>query len=278
MRDADQIRPWDALPVNARPGPSGAFDDPGPASGPRGAVWALVVMPLVMLVVQYGVGLALAKVFESSLPHLGTSAGIFTGAFSEGGFVLLGLGLSLVGLWIVYNGTQDAGLTVGYFAVQWITGLAVTTLVTSSFFGGALTSPLLHALARIKAELPTTAAAPANQPPFLPSAHRAANQQFVTMSIESVSGSAIIRLTALGPAGAPYMLDRAQTVPLMNSTVRVSCVQGNGTRMSFSGRWSSRAGSLTWPTSSAAAAAIAQCGGRVRLPHGRSYALATWRF
>lgn len=85
----------------------------------RGAEWALGVMPLLMLAVQYGVTFALIKV-------LGLSTALF------GSLSALGIACTIVGLVIVYRGTGDIGLTVGYVVVRWI----------ESFFVGLSLAPL----------------------------------------------------------------------------------------------------------------------------------------
>jgi hypothetical protein len=130
--------------------PAGAHYRPSSSKGHRGAGWALGFMPLAMLAAQYAITIVLAKQLGAAQTHAGSSPSPFVGIASGGGFALLGLAFTVIGPLIVYSGTQNASLTVGFFVVRWIEGYLVSFVLT----GAVLASLGLHVG-------PTVAAAPA---------------------------------------------------------------------------------------------------------------------
>jgi hypothetical protein len=125
---------------------------PSSSKGQRGAGWALGFMPLAMLAAQYAITIVLAKQLGAAQTQ-GSTASPFVGIASGGEFALLGLAFTVIGPLIVYSGTQDAGLTVGFFVVRWIEGYLVSFVLT----GAVLTSLGLHVG-------PTVASTPAPVP------------------------------------------------------------------------------------------------------------------
>jgi hypothetical protein len=133
--------------------PAAAHSRPSSSKGHRGAGWALGFMPLAMLAAQYAITIVLAKQLGAAQTHAGSTPSPFVGIASGGGFALLGLAFTVIGPLIVYSGTQDAGLTVGFFVVRWIEGYLVSFVLT----GAVLASLGLHVG-------PTTASTPAPAP------------------------------------------------------------------------------------------------------------------
>ena len=110
-------------------------------------------MPLVMVVVQYGVTFVLVKALGAAQFQTGSAASPLLGFASGGVFALVSLGLTFGGLWIVYDGTQDFGLTFGYFVIHWIEGYLLSFVVTAA----VLASLGLHSSATAGTPAPITA-------------------------------------------------------------------------------------------------------------------------
>jgi hypothetical protein len=139
--------PYATVAVRAEPSvawgyerPAAAHYRPSSSKGNRGAGWALGFMPLAMLAAQYAITIVLAKQLGAAQLHTGSTPSPFLGIASGGGLALLGLAFTVIGPLIVYSGTQDAGLTVGYFVVRWIEGYLFSFVLT----GAVLASLGLH--------------------------------------------------------------------------------------------------------------------------------------
>jgi hypothetical protein len=86
---------------------------------PRGAPWAIVFMPLVTLAIQYGITYAAFKAGGVS---------VLTGTAIS----LLGLALTAVGMLLVYEGTRNLALTVGFFFVRSFEGFILSAVLTTA--------------------------------------------------------------------------------------------------------------------------------------------------
>src|SRR5689334_16158979 len=138
--------PWPAEGRPARqPGPaSGDSFRPRRISGRHGAVWALGFMPLATVGVQFGLNYILARQMVSR-PHSSQALSPFLGFASGWEFALVGFVIWFGGLLILYNGTQDVSLTVGYLVVRWIESYLLNFVLA----GSLLTSIGLSNLTRI---------------------------------------------------------------------------------------------------------------------------------
>lgn len=89
-------------------------------------------MPLVVLVVQCAVTFALVRSVGTSQFHTGSAASPLLGFASGGVFALVSLGLTVGALLLVYEGTHDFALTLGYFVVHWIEGYLLSFVLTAA--------------------------------------------------------------------------------------------------------------------------------------------------
>jgi hypothetical protein len=218
----------------------------------RGAEWALGVMPVLMLAVQYGVTFALVKIF-------GLSTALF------GSLSALGIACTIVGLVIVYRGTRDISLTVGYVVVRWI----------ESFFVGFVLSAALIASLGLQAGSATTARAPTGTSPVRAAPRLSGAAPAPTgpssRSVNVINSQGLsLNLTGnvLTIALPSLVKVNGQLVTLQGSVTRLECSRVHGRDFSLAPQlWQPGSDPVAWRLSGAQVA-ITQCSGSVTVAHG----------
>jgi hypothetical protein len=87
-------------------------------------------MPPIVVVVVTVVTFVLAMVLGTAQVHTGSAVGQFLGVASGGTIVIVGFGILVAGMVIVYKGTHSIGLTIGFFVVHWLEGFILSFVLT----------------------------------------------------------------------------------------------------------------------------------------------------
>jgi hypothetical protein len=261
----------------------------------RGSGWALGFMPLATVAIQYGIDYVLVRGLHT--PEL------FTVPLSG-----IGIAVYVLGTFVVYVGTRDVALTVGYLVVRWIEGfiaaLIVGTAITASLglstvpvqtaspgvLGGSssgLSTPGRHVHVRrglVSGGLPNgplPALSDAAGNPETP-VRTAVNRQRLRLNLQSdLARQVIVEVTGIGsgpPLSAQAITVAGRSVPLPNSTVRLVCLGAPGTRIAFTKTWPSNRLDVHWLTTLSISSGIDRCDGSVTLANdGGSYRLDGWK-
>jgi hypothetical protein len=219
-----------------------------------------------MLAVQYGITFALAKGLAANLLHAHSAAAPFAAPFigfaSGSIYAIVGLALTVIGLVIVYNGTLDFGLTLGYFIVRWIEGYLLSFVLTAA----VLASLGLHP----NATQPVTS--PAITSPALTSPSGTAETPNTGSSAEvSVANASGIYLKVTGRVLSvilpPELRVDGQLVNTQDSTVYLNCIPANGPGFSLAPHIQLFLAPVAWRLSPSQTP-LTTCDGTVTLSHG----------
>jgi hypothetical protein len=171
-------------------------------------------------------------------------------------FAVLGLAFTVFGLLIVYNGTHDIGLTIGYLVIRSIEGYLLSFVLTAA----VLTSLGLHP----DATKPTNG--PAANSPTRPAATPNTGSS-AEITVPNASGI-YLKITGrvLSVILPPELTVSGQGVNTQNSTVYLNCIPANGPGFSLPPQ-TQRGPPVAWRLSPSQTP-LTTCYGTVTLSHG----------
>jgi hypothetical protein len=202
-------------------------------------------MPLAMLVAEYAITFALAKPLGATELHSGAAASPLSGVAAGGAFALVGIVLSVVGLMIVYNRTQDVGLTVGYFFVRWIEGYLLTFIMTAGVLTSLGLQPGPQTGAGVPAAVARQAASGAPTPVVAPAVTRPFVRNDEGIELRFNGHQISIDWT---PQTPPVVTAGTERFPLAGSHVRLMCF-GEGKSLRRTQTLQPGSDSVAWPLS-----------------------------
>jgi hypothetical protein len=213
-------------------------------------------MPLAMLVVQTVVTFVLAKQLMHVELHANRAASPFVNFASGSTFAFIGLAFTVMGPVIVYLGTNDGLLTLGYFVVRCIEGFILSVVVTASVLAwlGLKTAPTLPSGSTLNTVpvAPTSSSGPGPTTVVV-------NAQGVYLKISSDHVLAVV---------LEDVRVHGQLVDPLVSTVSVHCVRTDGTGFTLPAEINPiNASSLHWKLS-ASEQRLKSCSGTVTLNPG----------
>jgi len=243
----------------------------------RGAGWALGFMPPVMILLGWVIQVAILKSAH------GKSLVLVSPAL---GFI--GLSLSVLGIVIVYIGTNDFALTIGFIVVSWFEGYIVGLLLVRT----GLLAPLLASVLGLhtgstapqrSVSPPTTApatfpAAPDHGRPSPASTplRRAVNRQGFILNVDTVVSGNDLEVDAPALEPPAFRVD-GRLLPVAGSTVALNCYRANGTGIALTQAWPAQDSFVDWHSSNGQLAGLTRCAGSITLPGGRGkYRLDSW--
>jgi len=242
----------------------------------RGPVWALGVMPPVMIAVGWLIQIAILK---SSARHT---------VLVVPALGVIGFGCFILGIVIVYIGTNDFVLTIGFIVVGWIesyfVGLVLSAALMGSLgaslglFGAGVHHPPSSAKPVAAAGTFPTVRSPrhGHSAAGSPVLRRAVNRQGFILNVDTVTSGQDLEVDAplLGP---PAFRVDGRLLPVAGSSVALNCYRANGTGVALKQAWPAADSFVDWHSSNGQLAGLTRCAGSITVPaDGRRYRLDSW--
>jgi hypothetical protein len=187
-------------------------------------------MPLATLVLQLAVDYFLAKQLVNH-PRSSAALAPFLGFASGSAAALVGFVIWLGGLLIVYNGTQDAVLTLGYLVVRWVESFLLNAILTASLLASIGLPNFNRITGALRAARPPAITRPVLTPGSAPSSTARPAEAITVTNAQGLPLTLTNRLLSISlPVG---MRVNAQFLFTLRSRISLRCTRPNGTGSSL---------------------------------------------